>query len=78
MGKAKRNWLRVIRWKHGYTQDLTAKKAGIHRSSYTHIENGRRNPSVNTAQKIAKVLEFDWTLFFNQNGGETPHEEGEK
>jgi len=37
----------------------------LSRSFYTEIENGDKNPSVETAKKIASALGFDWTIFFN-------------
>lgn len=46
------------------TQEQLAEIVGVDRSTITKIENGGR-PSVKTAQKIAEVLEFDWTAFFN-------------
>jgi len=30
----------------------------------TEIENGNANPSVKVAKKIAAVLGFDWTRFY--------------
>ena len=45
------------------TQQQLATMIGISRTTITKIENGGR-PSVNTAQKIANILGFDWTLFF--------------
>ena len=38
-----------------YNETSTSKK---------YIENNKRNPSVELAQKIANVLDFDWTLFY--------------
>ena len=43
-----------------------AREAGISRAAYTNIENGKRRPSPEVAQKIAKVLKFKWTLFFTE------------
>ncbi|HDR7670760.1 TPA: helix-turn-helix transcriptional regulator [Bacillus wiedmannii] len=61
-----RLWLLEKR-KHGKkTQDYIAYKAKISRSMYAMIESGGRNPSVPVAKKIAKVLNFDWTLFFEE------------
>ncbi|MBT9282087.1 MAG: helix-turn-helix transcriptional regulator [Hydrogenibacillus schlegelii] len=59
-----RDWLVELRKQKGMTQEEVAKKVKINRSFYTQIENGTRNPSVDTAQKIAGLLSFDWTLFF--------------
>jgi putative transcriptional regulator len=62
-------------WLAGYrgsrTHQEIADEAGIDRSFYTQIESGIRNPSVPTAKKIAKVLGFNWTLFFDLEGGVT-------
>jgi putative transcriptional regulator len=34
----------------------------------TEVENGNANPSVEVAKKIAAVLGFNWTLFFEDEG----------
>ena len=49
----------------GLTQEQVAKLAGVDRTTITKIENGTAKPSVKTAQKIAQVLDFDWTIFFS-------------
>ena len=49
----------------GLTQEQVAKIAGVDRTTITKIENGTLRPSVKTAQKIAQVLDFDWTIFFS-------------
>jgi putative transcriptional regulator len=59
-----RTWLKQKRIGKKLTQAAVAKKSGISRSFYTHIENGTKTPSVLVAKKIAKTLDFDWTLFF--------------
>lgn len=46
------------------TQLEIARKVGITESFYCFIENKKKRPSVETAKKIAKVLDFDWTEFF--------------
>ena len=38
--------------------------ANISESYYCLIENGERNPHVETAKKIAKALDFDWQKFY--------------
>ncbi|MCY7835250.1 helix-turn-helix transcriptional regulator [Bacillus haynesii] len=50
----------------GYNHAEVAAKSGIERSYYTKIENGQK-PSVNVAQRLGEVLEFEWTRFFTQN-----------
>ncbi|OAH53861.1 XRE family transcriptional regulator [Domibacillus aminovorans] len=59
-----RKWLKDMRDKRGMTQDDVSEQAGISRSFYTHLEKGNKNPSVKVAKSIAKILAFDWTLFF--------------
>jgi putative transcriptional regulator len=69
-----RHWLIQLRVLKGYTQHEVAKLAGISRSYYSGIELGTRNAPVKTAKKIAGVLGFEWTLFFEEKGRETSHE----
>lgn len=52
------------------TQAQVAEQSGVSRAHYTHIENGVRRPSPDVAQKIAKLLDFDWTIFFTQSSNE--------
>ncbi len=63
-GGIMRFWLLEKRKHKEKTQDYIAYKARISRSMYAMIESGERNPSVTVAKNIAKVLNFDWTLFF--------------
>jgi len=44
------------------TQKEVAKKAGIHYNHYYRIENGKARPSVDVAEKIAKVLNVKISL----------------
>ena len=60
-----RYWLKELRCKsNNLTQEQLAKQAGISRTMITEIENGNANPSVEVAKKIASVLGFNWTRFF--------------
>ncbi|CEH28105.1 DNA-binding helix-turn-helix protein [Aneurinibacillus migulanus] len=61
----RRKWLVEIREGKGYTQEQVAAAANIKRAYYTQIENGVRTPSVPVAQKIAAILHFEWTFFFD-------------
>ena len=61
-----RQWLADSRARSGMTMTKVALAAGITPQAYSYIENGDRNPSVPTAQKIASVLGFDWTEFFEK------------
>lgn len=59
-----RTWLKAKRLDKKMTHDDVAKASGIERAYYTMIEQGKRRPSVHVAKSIAKVLDFDWVLFF--------------
>ncbi|HFK1514997.1 TPA: helix-turn-helix transcriptional regulator [Bacillus cereus] len=61
-----RNWLKELRCVRGYTHEHIADKCNISRSYYTHIENGTKTPSVEIAQKIGEILNFNWTIFFEK------------
>lgn len=66
-----REWLRKIRVDLGLTELETAKKAGITQPFYHNIEMGIKNPSVDTAKRIASALGFPWVMFFSDNKEET-------
>jgi putative transcriptional regulator len=66
-----RDWLRKIRDEKRLTQEHVAQASGIRRASYTMIENGVRNPSVEVAKRIAFILDFDWTIFFDSQCNKT-------
>lgn len=57
-----RKWL--IELRKGYSQTQIAEAVGISQQMYSFIELGVRRPSVEVAKKIASVLGFDWTLFY--------------
>jgi len=57
-----RKWLIDIR--NGRTQAQIAKAAGITQQMYSFIELGVRRPSVEVAKKIASVMGFHWTRFY--------------
>lgn len=62
-----RVWLREYRKKKDFTQEEAACLSGISRSYYTHIEQGTKTPTVKVAKEIASVLNFDWTLLFEES-----------
>lgn len=66
----KRRWLNDRRVEKGLTQEKVAQCVGIARAYYTEIENGVKTPSPSVAQKLAQVLDFDWTIFFATNCSE--------
>lgn len=57
-------WLQRKRDYLKLTQAQVAEMAGVSRTTYASIEQGYRAPSVDTAMKIAEVVEVDWTIFF--------------
>ncbi|MBR0019381.1 helix-turn-helix transcriptional regulator [Bacillus subtilis] len=59
-------WLRKKREDANLTQEQLAIKVGIARSTYGAIETGERNVRPHVAKKIASILDFDWTLFFEE------------
>lgn len=60
--------LKIKRTEKNLTMRQVGENAGITESYYSMIENGDRRPSVETAKKIAAVLGFDWTLFYEDEG----------
>lgn len=58
--------LKEIRKKKGLTQEQVAEACGMAQASYSNIENEERCPSVDTAKRIAAVLGFRWTRFFEE------------
>jgi len=65
-----RLWLQQKRNAKLMTHEDVAVGAHIQRAYYTMIENGRRNPSVDVAKRIAAFLNFDWTIFFSETGND--------
>ena len=57
--------IKEIRTAKNLSQEAVAYKAGIERSFITHIENGRRNVSVETLEKVLSGLEISFSDFFN-------------
>jgi transcriptional regulator with XRE-family HTH domain len=56
------------------TEQETANKAKIAQPFYHNIEAGIKNPSVDTAKRIAGVFGFDWTRFYEDEGMEQENE----
>ena len=66
-----RIWLKEIRMSRNMTQQQVANLSGVSRTTITEIENNNSNPSVEKAKKIADVLGFRWTRFFDDDLKET-------
>ena len=66
-----RDWLIGLRMNVNKTHDDVATAVEVSRQYYGMIESGIRNPSVDLAKRIASILKFDWTVFFEDQGNET-------
>lgn len=62
-----RDWLIATRRERGLSQKEVAKRIGLAQPSYCTIEKGKTRPTVDTAKRIAGVLGFDWTRFFEED-----------
>lgn len=60
----KREWLIEKRKKKKLTQTDLAERVSCKTAYISLIENGERSPSVETAKKIADILKFNWTKFY--------------
>lgn len=60
----KREWLIAYRKEKKYKQKEMANEIDVSQSTYSAYEMGDRTPKPATAKKIAKVLKFDWTKFY--------------
>ena len=63
----KRIWLIQFRKSKKFTQEQVALSAFIDRGYYSQIETGKRNPGLNIAINIAKVLDFDPMMFYKEH-----------
>lgn len=59
-----RTWLIDKRKEKGYSQDLIAKSCGISQQVYSLYETGSRRPRPEIAMKLASMLGFSWTDFY--------------
>lgn len=72
----KHNDLMKIRIKRNLTQSKVADMANISREGYCNIENGKRRPSPEVAMRIADVLGFNWTQFYEKSDDVDAFEDG--
>ena len=66
----KRLWLIEKRHQQGVSQKEIATKIGISQNYYSWLEQGKRRPSPQIAQKIGKELDFPWVLFYGDGDEE--------
>ena len=57
--------IKELRTQKKLTQEKLAWDAGVNRTYMNHIENGRKNISINTQEKIIKALGISFSEFFN-------------
>lgn len=69
-----RTWLVDMRTASGKSQRGVADASGISQSYYAGIELGTRGKplAVPIAKRIAAVLGFDWTRFYDEDEGRSP------
>lgn len=53
------------------TQAELAKRTGVAQNTISQLETGERRPSVEVAKRIAGVLGFDWTRFYEDERSES-------
>jgi len=56
--------IRRLRTQRGWQQELLSYESGLHRTMIGHLENGRRNPTIETLEAIAAALEVDLQELF--------------
>lgn len=59
--------LRNLRIDKCLTMKQVGFEVGIAESTYSLIESGKRRPSPEVAQKLGKLLGFDWTEFYTNS-----------
>lgn len=65
-GETMREKLKKIRKEQNLTQKSLSKSVNIHRTHYSMIENGRRNPSLKVAVSIKKALNYQYDDIFEK------------
>lgn len=66
MKQEKRDWLIKKRLERNLDQQDVAELIGTTQQFYNYVENGKRRPSPEIAIKIGKVLDFEWTKFYEK------------
>ena len=56
--------IRELRTRKGFNQEKLALEAEIDRTYLAGIENGRRNPTLKSLEKILRTLEISFEDFF--------------
>ncbi|MBK8659177.1 MAG: helix-turn-helix transcriptional regulator [Bacteroidetes bacterium] len=59
--------IRELREQKKLTQEELAWKAEVNRTSMNHIENGRRNVSLETLERVVTALDVSFSEFFDSS-----------
>jgi transcriptional regulator with XRE-family HTH domain len=59
--------IKELRQQLQLSQEAVANRAEIERTFMTHVENGRRNVSIETLEKIIRALDVTVPEFYNSN-----------
>lgn len=57
--------LRGMRYREGLSQIQLAEKSGVTQNEISNIENGKRTVGRKIAEKLTKVLHFDYRMLLN-------------
>jgi putative transcriptional regulator len=60
-----RNKIKKLRQKFGFTQEELANRVGVRRETIVFLEQGKYNPSLELAFKVAKELKISVDKLFN-------------
>ena len=63
----KRHWLKAARVEKSLSQEKLGKIVGVDITAIGKYELGKRTPHHTTAKKIAQVLGFEWTRFYDDD-----------
>jgi transcriptional regulator with XRE-family HTH domain len=58
--------IKEIRTKNSLTQEQLAWEADVDRTYMNHVENGRKNISIRSLEKIIKALKVSFSEFFKE------------
>lgn len=73
-----RDWFKAKRLEKGFTQESLAEIAEVDITSINKYELGSRSPKPKTAKLLAKILDFEWTLFYEPEESEGCGKESKK
>ena len=51
------------------SQEELGARANVHQTYLSQVEGGKRNPSVDVLERVAKALKVDISEFFRRGGG---------